>query len=159
MEYKSIPLLVKIVAAIGCGAGIGLIAPEILVRVMNTFCSLFSQLLGFMITLIIVGLVTTCHSACGQRSRKKWCERRCGRICRTSLCHNTFIWQYAEDNQLRHCVDADAEHRCGFLADAGGHIDAGSDNGSRTRCSWRSHHGSPWKCWEASSDLTRHSRQ
>lgn len=66
MEYKSIPLLVKIVVAIGCGAGIGLIAPEILVRVMNTFCSLFSQLLGFMITLIIVGLVTPAIARVGR---------------------------------------------------------------------------------------------
>lgn len=66
MEYKSIPLLVKIVVAIGCGAGIGLIAPEILVRVMNTFCSLFSQLLGFMIPLIIVGLVTPAIARVGR---------------------------------------------------------------------------------------------
>lgn len=58
MRYRSIPLLVKIVVAIACGAGIGLVAPEMVVRVMNTFCSLFSQLLGFMIPLIIVGLVT-----------------------------------------------------------------------------------------------------
>lgn len=58
MRYRSIPLLVKIVVAIACGAGIGLAQPEVVVRVMNTFCSFFSQLLGFMIPLIIVGLVT-----------------------------------------------------------------------------------------------------
>lgn len=58
MRYRSIPLLVKIVVAIACGAGIGLAQPEMVVRVMNTFCSFFSQLLGFMIPLIIVGLVT-----------------------------------------------------------------------------------------------------
>lgn len=66
MKYRSVPLLVKIVVAIGCGAGIGLVAPEVVVRVMNTFCSFFSQLLGFMIPLIIVGLVTPAIARVGR---------------------------------------------------------------------------------------------
>lgn len=57
-RLKDIPLLVKILVAIVAGALIGLVAPDAVVRVMNTFCSVFSQLLGFMIPLIIVGLVT-----------------------------------------------------------------------------------------------------
>lgn len=70
MKYSSIPLLVKIIVAIACGAGIGLIAPEGVVRVMNTFCSLFSQLLGFMIPLIIVGLVTPAIARVGSGAGK-----------------------------------------------------------------------------------------
>lgn len=70
MKYSSIPLLVKIIVAIACGAGIGLIAPEGVVRVMNTFCSLFSQLLGFMIPLIIVGLVTPAIARVGRGAGK-----------------------------------------------------------------------------------------
>lgn len=66
MKYRSVPLLVKIVVAIGCGAGIGLVSPEVVVRVMNTFCSFFSQLLGFMIPLIIVGLVTPAIARVGR---------------------------------------------------------------------------------------------
>lgn len=70
MKYSSIPLLVKIIVAIACGAGIGLIAPQGVVRVMNTFCSLFSQLLGFMIPLIIVGLVTPAIARVGRGAGK-----------------------------------------------------------------------------------------
>ncbi len=70
MKYSSIPLLVKIIVAIACGAGIGLVAPEGVVRVMNTFCSLFSQLLGFMIPLIIVGLVTPAIARVGRGAGK-----------------------------------------------------------------------------------------
>lgn len=70
MKYSSIPLLVKIIVAIACGAGIGLIAPQGVVRVMNTFCSLFSQLLGFMIPLIIVGLVTPAIARVGRGAEK-----------------------------------------------------------------------------------------
>ncbi len=70
MKYSSIPLLVKIIVAIACGAGIGLVAPEGVVRVMNTFCSLFSQLLGFMIPLIIVGLVTPAIARVGSGAGK-----------------------------------------------------------------------------------------
>ena len=70
MKYSSIPLLVKVIVAIACGAGIGLVAPEGVVRVMNTFCSLFSQLLGFMIPLIIVGLVTPAIARVGRGAGK-----------------------------------------------------------------------------------------
>lgn len=70
MKYSSIPLLVRIIVAIACGAGIGLVAPEGVVRVMNTFCSLFSQLLGFMIPLIIVGLVTPAIARVGRGAGK-----------------------------------------------------------------------------------------
>lgn len=57
-RLKDIPLLVKILVAIVVGALLGFVAPDAAVRTMNTFCSVFSQLLGFMIPLIIVGLVT-----------------------------------------------------------------------------------------------------
>lgn len=65
-KFKSIPLLVKIIVAIAAGALLGLVAPEVVVRVMNTFCNLFSQLLGFMIPLIIVGLVTPAIARVGK---------------------------------------------------------------------------------------------
>lgn len=70
IRYRSVPLLVKIIVAIGCGAGIGLVAPDWVVRVMNTFCSFFSQLLGFMIPLIIVGLVTPAIARVGRGAGK-----------------------------------------------------------------------------------------
>lgn len=69
-KYKSIPLLVKIIVSIAVGTLIGTIAPDVLVRVMNTFCSVFSQLLGFMIPLIIIGLVTPAIARVGQGAGK-----------------------------------------------------------------------------------------
>lgn len=69
-KYQSIPLLVKILVAIVLGVGIGMVAPETLVRVMNTFCSVFSQLLGFLIPLIIIGLVTPAIARVGREAGK-----------------------------------------------------------------------------------------
>lgn len=69
-KYKSIPLLVKIIVAIALGTLVGITQPTIFVRVMNTFCSVFSQLLGFMIPLIIVGLVTPAIARVGQGAGK-----------------------------------------------------------------------------------------
>lgn len=51
--------------AIGCGTGIGLAAQDEAVRIMNTFCSFFSQLLEFMTPLIIVGLFGTACNVTG----------------------------------------------------------------------------------------------
>lgn len=65
-RYQSVPLLVKVVVAIVVGTLLGLVSPTPVVRVLNTFCSVFSQLLGFMIPLIIVGLVTPAIARVGR---------------------------------------------------------------------------------------------
>lgn len=67
-KYQSVPLLAKILVAIVLGVCIGMVAPDTLVRVMNTFCSVFSQLFGFLIPLIIIGLVTPAIARVGQRA-------------------------------------------------------------------------------------------
>ena len=67
-KYHSTPLLVKIIVAIAAGTLIGLVASPVVVRIMNTFCSLFNQLLGFMIPLIIVGLVTPAIARVGKEA-------------------------------------------------------------------------------------------
>lgn len=61
-----IPLLAKIIIAIAAGTLLGLIVPATAVRILNTFCAVFSQLLGFMIPLIIVGLVTPAIARVGR---------------------------------------------------------------------------------------------
>ena len=66
LDTRRLPLLARIIVAIAAGTLIGLIAPDVLVRIMNTFCSVFSQLLGFMIPLIIVGLVTPAIARVGR---------------------------------------------------------------------------------------------
>ncbi len=65
-KYHETPLLVKIIIAIVAGTLIGMVASPVVVRAMNTFCSLFNQLLGFMIPLIIVGLVTPAIARVGK---------------------------------------------------------------------------------------------
>ena len=58
MKKIKLGLLPKIIIAIILGIGAGTISPDMPVRVFVTFNSLFSEFLGFLIPLIIVGLVT-----------------------------------------------------------------------------------------------------
>ena len=68
MKRVKLPLIVKILIAIAVGVGFGLIAPGWAVRTMNTFESLFDQLLRFFIPLIIVGLVTPAIAEVGAKA-------------------------------------------------------------------------------------------
>ena len=63
-----LPLLVKILVAIMLGVLLGHVMPDFGVRLMNTFCGLFDQLLKFFIPLIIVGLVTPAIADVGGRA-------------------------------------------------------------------------------------------
>lgn len=63
-------LLARIIIAIICGIGLGLISPEWMVRIFVTFNGIFSQFLGFAIPLIIVGLVTPAISDIGKTAGK-----------------------------------------------------------------------------------------
>ena len=58
MKLPRIGLLTRILIAIALGIGLGLVSPDLPVRIFVTFNGLFSQFLGFLIPLIIVGLVT-----------------------------------------------------------------------------------------------------
>lgn len=63
-------LLPKIIIAIILGIGAGTISPDMPVRVFVTFNSLFSEFLGFLIPLIIVGLVTPAIADIGKGAGK-----------------------------------------------------------------------------------------
>ncbi|MDE6537585.1 MAG: dicarboxylate/amino acid:cation symporter [Muribaculaceae bacterium] len=63
-------LLLKILTAIALGVGIGWFAPDWLAALFNTFNGIFSQFLGFMIPLIIVGFVTPAIADVGSRAGK-----------------------------------------------------------------------------------------
>ena len=63
-------LFVKILLAIGGGALLGLIAPEVLVRIFKTFNVLFAQVLKFIIPLLILGLVTPAIAHVGKGAGK-----------------------------------------------------------------------------------------
>ena len=58
MKTIKFGLLPRIIVAIVLGVALGGVMPEVLARTFLTFNSIFSQLLGFAIPLIIVGLVT-----------------------------------------------------------------------------------------------------
>jgi Na+/H+-dicarboxylate symporter len=70
MKKVKIGLLGKILIAIALGIGLGLIVPGWMVRIFLTFNGIFSQFLGFVIPLIIVGLVTPAISDIGKTAGK-----------------------------------------------------------------------------------------
>lgn len=63
-------LLIKILVAIALGILVGWFAPDWMAAVCNTFNGIFSQFLGFMIPLIIVGFVTPAIADVGSRAGK-----------------------------------------------------------------------------------------
>ena len=70
MKTIKIGLLTKIIIAIALGIGIGLMAPSWMIRIFLSFNGIFSQFLGFIIPLIIVGLVTPAISDIGKTAGK-----------------------------------------------------------------------------------------
>jgi len=70
MKKIKLGLLPKIIIAIILGIGAGTISPDMPVRVFVTFYSLFSEFLGFLIPLIIVGLVTPAIADIGKGAGK-----------------------------------------------------------------------------------------
>ncbi|MGN0033319.1 MAG: cation:dicarboxylate symporter family transporter [Candidatus Limimorpha sp.] len=57
-KYYHTPLIIKIVVAIAIGTFVGMFLPDPAIRFINIFNELFSQFLGFIIPLIIIGLGT-----------------------------------------------------------------------------------------------------
>lgn len=70
MKIKRIGLLPRIIIAIILGIIFGCFLPASIVRLSSTFNGLFSELLGFSIPLIILGLVTVAIADIGKRAGK-----------------------------------------------------------------------------------------
>ena len=70
MKKLKIGLLSKIIIAIAAGIVSGFFVPEWVVRLFITFNGVFSQFLGFIIPLIIFGLVTPAISDIGNKAGK-----------------------------------------------------------------------------------------
>lgn len=70
MKIKKIPLPLKVIIAIGLGILCSLFFPEWLSRVFTTFNSIFENYLGFVIPLIIVGLVAPSIAELGKGAGK-----------------------------------------------------------------------------------------
>ena len=58
MKKIKLSLFVKVLIAILCGALLGMVAPDVLVRILKTFNILFAQILKFIVPLLVLGLVT-----------------------------------------------------------------------------------------------------
>ena len=63
-------LFLRVLIAIACGALLGLVVPDVLVRIFKTFNALFSQCLKFIIPLLVLGLVTPAIAGMGRRAGK-----------------------------------------------------------------------------------------
>lgn len=71
MKLKiKIGLLGKIAVAIALGIGAGFVSPDWAARLMATFNAIFSQFLGFMIPMIIIGFVAPAIADIGSRADK-----------------------------------------------------------------------------------------
>ena len=70
MKKIKLGLLPKIIVAIILGICLGIVSPDMPVRVFVTFNALFSEFLGFLIPLIIVGLVTPAIADIGKGAGK-----------------------------------------------------------------------------------------
>ena len=70
MKKIKLGLLPKIIVAIILGISLGIVSPDMPVRVFVTFNALFSEFLGFLIPLIIVGLVTPAIADIGKGAGK-----------------------------------------------------------------------------------------
>jgi len=70
MKAVRLPLLVQILIAMALGIGAGLVAPGWLAGAAATFNAIFSQFLGFMIPLIILGFVTPAIADIGSKAGK-----------------------------------------------------------------------------------------
>jgi len=69
-RLSSIGLLPRVLIAIVLGILLGLVMNESLVRVFVTFNDFFGQLLGFLVPLIIIGLITSAIGEIGNKARQ-----------------------------------------------------------------------------------------
>lgn len=70
MKKIKLSLFVKVLIAIVLGALLGLIAPDVLVRIFKTFNVIFAQLLKFIVPLLVLGLVTPAIANLGKGAGK-----------------------------------------------------------------------------------------
>lgn len=70
MKIPRLSLFVKVLIAIVCGALLGLVAPDVMVRIFKTFNVIFAQLLKFIVPLLVLGLVTPAIAGLGKGAGK-----------------------------------------------------------------------------------------
>lgn len=70
MKKIKLSLFVKVLIAIALGSLLGLVAPDMLVRLFKTFNVLFAQILKFIVPLLVLGLVTPAIYGLGKGAGK-----------------------------------------------------------------------------------------
>ena len=70
MKKIKLGLFPKVVIAILLGSLLGIIAPDVLVRILKTFNVFFAQILKFIVPLLVLGLVTPVRGESGTRRRE-----------------------------------------------------------------------------------------
>ena len=88
MQKIKLGLFPKVVIAIVIGALLGLILPDVIVRILKTFNVLFAQLLKFVVPLLVLGLVTPSIANLGRGAGKMlltvmliaYCSTVCGAL-------------------------------------------------------------------------------
>ena len=103
---KKIPLLALIFAAIILGIGAGYIFPVWLARIFITFNAIFSQFLGFIIPLLILGLVTPAIIEIGNRAGENAACHRSSGICCFGVCRILQLFHQCDILPVAHRVDS-----------------------------------------------------
>lgn len=70
MKFRKPSLIVQIIIAIAVGVVAGTLLPAAGIRTLNTFAGIFSQLIKFLVPLIIIGLVTPAIAETGRSAGK-----------------------------------------------------------------------------------------
>ena len=98
MKKIKLGLFPKVVIAIVIGALLGLILPDVIVRILKTFNVLFAQLLKFVVPLLVLGLVTPSIANLGRGAGKMlltvmliaYCSTVCGALFSYGVSSNIF---------------------------------------------------------------------
>lgn len=98
MKKIKLGLFPKVVIAIVVGALLGLILPDVVVRIFKTFNVLFAQLLKFVVPLLVLGLVTPSIANLGRGAGKMlltvmliaYCSTVCGALFSYGVSSNIF---------------------------------------------------------------------
>lgn len=116
MKKIKLGLFPKVVIAIVVGALLGLILPDVVVRIFKTFNVLFAQLLKFVVPLLVLGLVTPSIANLGRGAGKMlltvmllaYCSTVCGALFSFGVSSNIFP-MYLEPGELSSAAVSEKE--------------------------------------------------
>ena len=91
MKKIKLSLFVKVLIAIVLGSLIGLVAPDVLVRIFKTFNVIFAQILKFIVPLLVLGLVTPAIADLGRGAGKMMIFVMVASYCST-VCASLFTY-------------------------------------------------------------------